>query len=251
MDDGSPDKCPQILDNYAKKDNRIKVIHKENGGIAQARETGLKASTGEFVKFVDDDDILLPKACEICYNKAKKSGADILYHGHYKFNQKSRWNEKRPKNEIITKQQFKNVDIFVWAALYKRSFLEKYNLSFKDLKDRAEDKCFNMMCVAQAKKIQTISDVLYSHRDNVTSASYIFKGRAVILKGIYNVGVVRKYWESYNFLKTKEAKREFLKWALRYGTDDKEICQKIAESIGDMTPAQEKTLNQIRRSVKK
>ena len=56
VDDGSPDNCPQICDDYAKTDSRVKVIHKENGGIMSARKAGLKVATGEYIGFVDGDD---------------------------------------------------------------------------------------------------------------------------------------------------------------------------------------------------
>ena len=58
VDDGSPDNCGQICDEYAKKDNRIKVIHKENGGVSQARNVGIDNSNGEFIAFVDPDDYI-------------------------------------------------------------------------------------------------------------------------------------------------------------------------------------------------
>lgn len=62
VDDGSPDKCPQMCDEWARKDNRIRVIHKENGGLSNARNAGLEAAKGEYIWFVDSDDWLLPNA---------------------------------------------------------------------------------------------------------------------------------------------------------------------------------------------
>ncbi|MGN1123077.1 MAG: glycosyltransferase family 2 protein [Eubacterium sp.] len=56
VDDGSPDNCPQMCDEWAKKDNRIKVIHKENGGVASARNVGIAAATGKYITFIDSDD---------------------------------------------------------------------------------------------------------------------------------------------------------------------------------------------------
>ena len=59
VDDGSPDSCGTICDEYTQKDNRIKVIHKENGGLSSARNAGLGVMTGEFVSFLDSDDFWL------------------------------------------------------------------------------------------------------------------------------------------------------------------------------------------------
>ena len=56
VDDGSPDSCPQMCDEYAKQDTRVKVIHKENAGLGYARNSGLEIATGEYVAFVDSDD---------------------------------------------------------------------------------------------------------------------------------------------------------------------------------------------------
>ena len=58
IDDGSPDNCPQICDEWAKKDSRIKVIHKKNGGLMNAWKDGVVASTGELIAFVDSDDFV-------------------------------------------------------------------------------------------------------------------------------------------------------------------------------------------------
>lgn len=64
VDDGSPDRCPQICDEYAKKDNRIKVIHKKNSGLGAARNTGIDAAKGEYIGFVDSDDWIMPNMYE-------------------------------------------------------------------------------------------------------------------------------------------------------------------------------------------
>ena len=64
VDDGSPDQCPQMCDNYASDDLRIKVIHKKNGGLSDARNAGLRIATGEYVMYVDSDDYIEKNACE-------------------------------------------------------------------------------------------------------------------------------------------------------------------------------------------
>ena len=65
VDDGSPDNCPAICDEYAMQDERIKVIHKENGGLSSARNAGLGIAQGEYICFIDSDDILHPRYCEL------------------------------------------------------------------------------------------------------------------------------------------------------------------------------------------
>lgn len=78
VDDQSPDKCPEICDEYAKKDTRIIAIHQENGGVSSARNAGLRIATGEYIMFVDSDDLLYTGAVELLLYKAKKYKADIV-----------------------------------------------------------------------------------------------------------------------------------------------------------------------------
>ena len=61
VDDGSPDNCPAMCDSWAEKDKRIKVIHKPNGGLSDARNAGLEIATGEYISFIDSDDWILPE----------------------------------------------------------------------------------------------------------------------------------------------------------------------------------------------
>lgn len=77
VDDGSPDRCGEICDEYAKKDARIKVINKKNGGLADARNVALDVMTGEYVVFVDSDDYISPTHIEGLYHLIEKYGADV------------------------------------------------------------------------------------------------------------------------------------------------------------------------------
>ena len=77
IDDGSPDKCGEICDEYAKKDDRIKVFHTENRGISAARNLGIDVARGEYIGFVDSDDWIEPDMYEILFRKAKENNADM------------------------------------------------------------------------------------------------------------------------------------------------------------------------------
>ena len=83
IDDGSPDSCPQICDEWAKKDSRI-IVHKENGGLSSARNAGLDYSTGEFVGFIDSDDWIDLKFFEVLYKNLKSECADVSVVGMWK-----------------------------------------------------------------------------------------------------------------------------------------------------------------------
>ena len=83
IDDGSPDACGEICDEFAKKDSRIKVVHKKNGGLSDARNTGIQNATGEFFLFVDSDDYISHAMVEILYKTIKKHDADMVVCGYY------------------------------------------------------------------------------------------------------------------------------------------------------------------------
>ena len=73
VNDGSPDNCPKICDEYAQKDNRIKVIHKENGGLSDARNAGIDVATGKYITFIDSDDYISNDYVEYMYNLLKQN----------------------------------------------------------------------------------------------------------------------------------------------------------------------------------
>lgn len=84
VDDGSPDGCPAMCDKFASMDNRVHVIHKENGGLSSARNEGLKYVTAEYYMFVDSDDWLDLETCKVCYDEIVASNADCLMFSYTK-----------------------------------------------------------------------------------------------------------------------------------------------------------------------
>ncbi len=77
VDDGSPDNCGELCDNWASRDSRIRVVHKENGGLSSARNAGLDIASGEYIMFLDSDDLLHPQACSHLYQQLKAADAQI------------------------------------------------------------------------------------------------------------------------------------------------------------------------------
>ena len=89
VDDGSPDKCPEICDDYAKIDGRIRVIHKENGGLSDARNTGIREAKGEFVTYIDSDDYIAVDYLETLMELVSEYNADIAVTGIQVLNESS------------------------------------------------------------------------------------------------------------------------------------------------------------------
>ena len=88
VDDGSPDNCGDICEQYAKKDHRIKVVHKKNGGLSSARNAGIDVHTGKYILFVDSDDYIDSKMIEILYQNLQATGADISICDYVPFSDK-------------------------------------------------------------------------------------------------------------------------------------------------------------------
>ncbi len=131
VNDGSPDKCGQMCDEYANIDSRIKVIHKENGGLSDARNAGLKIAIGDYIAFVDSDDYIEPDMLEKLYEACKKyhvkmAGVDLAYVFE---NKNDRVEKSNHTSTVMSSNDFfklmLNVDLFlrtgVWNKLYEKT----------------------------------------------------------------------------------------------------------------------------------
>ena len=110
VDDGSPDDCPAICDAWANKDERIKVMHKENGGASSARNAGLDASSGDYVGFIDGDDIIDNDMYEMLLNNLVFTGADISRCGMVREDDggyKEIWGDEN--SEVFTMNQIQGI----------------------------------------------------------------------------------------------------------------------------------------------
>ncbi len=170
VDDGSPDNCPIICDEYAKKDNRIVVIHKQNGGLSDARNAGMRIAKGKYIGFVDSDDYIEPDMFEKMYQIADKDGSDVVVCNiwldyEYKNCKNSYWplvaNGSVSKDEIYN-YMYKYPSYAV-NKIYKRSFLCENNIDF--IKGYLyEDVPFFTQVMLLAKKVSYCIDNLYFYR---------------------------------------------------------------------------------------
>lgn len=140
VDDGSPDNCGRICDEYAAKDSRIHVIHKKNGGLSDARNSGLNVAKGEYVSFVDSDDVIHPRMLEILHDAIKKDDYDFSMSLHQEVNNSEeipllsnprygfsyRHRELNQEECMYGLMSPAHADLkynYVWNKLYKRSFI--------------------------------------------------------------------------------------------------------------------------------
>lgn len=170
VDDGSPDGCPEICDEYAKTDSRVRVIHKENGGLSSARNAGLDTALGQYIAFVDGDDYIHPKMMENLYAALKETEADIsvcnLQYVDENGNAIPEYSNDVIQNQILNSDEVfqKSVEAYgyyysvVWNKLYKRKVWESYR--FREGKVHEDNFAFHHI-IGQCSKISCIRAVLY------------------------------------------------------------------------------------------
>lgn len=163
VDDGSPDNCPQMCDDWASRDNRIKVIHKSNGGVSSARNEGLNVANGAWIWFVDSDDTVSITALE----KLTKYVDDVDL---VVFNAKVDKLYVKDKNffdDYYFKYQF---GFEPWNKLYKKSIIENNNLKFDTQETIGEDLLFNITYYQYANTYKFTILKYYNYRVREDSA---------------------------------------------------------------------------------
>lgn len=176
VDDGSDDNCPQICDMWSEKDDRIKVIHKQNGGLSDARNAGMKIMNGEFVYFLDSDDYIVEYAIEHMVMTMIENKSDAIAFGYTKIDEagnelsKSMFEGKnysfeseKDKLQFIYKSllQYK-LGWEAWNRMYRASIIRENNLWFEPNKEIfAEDRCFNLYYTLCSQNIICMSERLH------------------------------------------------------------------------------------------
>lgn len=180
VDDGSPDQCPQICDEYAKKDDRVKVIHKENGGLISARNAGLMTAQGEYICYVDSDDWIDLELLEKVYIRAiSPYDADIIIYNMMKqfkakkekcpyFLSEGFYNKNRLQKEVYPymiwdcRKPFYRGMIFPSAGgkIIKRNILTKHYCKNEKIKI-GEDNAYLFECLYYANSMYALPEDLY------------------------------------------------------------------------------------------
>ena len=215
VDDGSPDNCGAICDEYAQKDSRIIVIHKQNGGLSAARNDALKLVTGTWISFVDSDDWCELDLYEKAIAHAEMSNADIVIYSTYKGSLKEAGAETRihpfdmnfetEDKEILFQLQLSVLSRkytpyskaqpwsmgLPWDKLYKASFICDNGLSFPENVKAHEDRIFNICAFQYAKKVSFFDSPLYHWRMNPISIGHKYTPNRVKI----NEEIYREYFK--------------------------------------------------------
>lgn len=187
VNDGSTDKSGEICDEYAQRDPRIQVIHKPNGGVSSARNMGLHHFKGEYVTFVDADDLIDRDFAKKMYENANQNDSDLVFcrFARYVEGNVSLLKEDLPlalqldgekKGKLDFASRFFNSKKYISSSacriLYKRKIVEGFFFN-KDIRI-GEDWMFLLHSIVRAEKISSIHEALYFYRDNLNSATHAF-----------------------------------------------------------------------------
>lgn len=246
VDDGSPDNCGALCDEWAQKDSRIKVVHKENGGLSSARNAGVAVATGAYVGFVDSDDYIHPQMYEKLYEALVENGADISICGCDYVDEETdvpdlNMRTRSPlKKEVLTREQAYRIIsdikdgyafyVTAWNKLYPRRFFDV--LQFKEGFIH-EDEFFVHYLFGCCSRIATIPDELYMY---VQRSGSITKTKVTIrsLHGVYS------YYDRYQFFRARGERRmakdtlyatNMLLTGLLYRMEKKADGQELRETV--------------------
>ena len=206
VDDGSPDNSGILCDRLADADSRIRVVHKPNGGVSSARNTGLEAAKGDFIAFVDADDWLAPDALETYYYAAVSSGADTAGSPHiHSMPWGKEWVEQNALLPgVYGPEEFRAAIVdrllgdrlgrdlfngFIWRFLFSRALIQENQISFEGA--YLEDELFLMEYFCHAQRLVMVEKPLYYYLDNPASVTHRY---------------MKNYMDTYwSFFRRKEA----------------------------------------------
>ncbi len=180
VNDGSPDDCAKICDDYAQLDSRIKVVHKTNGGLLSARKAGLKVATGNYISFVDGDDWVDEYYLDILYKMMDENSSDLVVTGHFReFDGKIEtivpkitgvFPEDEIKSQILPNAIYNGhfcehgISTYVWNKLFKRTLLNKILFDVPNDIIMGEDAAITYAYLTVSKTITISSIPLYYYR---------------------------------------------------------------------------------------
>ena len=171
VNDGSKDGSLAICQEYASKDDRIKVIDKPNGGVSSARNKGLEMAQGDWITFMDSDDWLDEDAFQTYYEAAQRTGADIIKTGYRKINANANVNDNHfewqevalmDKSDALALLQSTGYYAFVWNMLVKSKIAKA--IRFDESTPWLEDQFFGYECLLRADKVTLLPKMVYNYR---------------------------------------------------------------------------------------
>jgi len=238
IDDGSTDTSGELLDNYARRDNRVRVFHQRNKGYGAAMNAGLDAAAGEYIGIVESDDCIKPEMYETLYLEAFRDGLDVVkadayywiedagYVGRIHYKYMDDYYGRVLGDEYRNK--FFDFYMNIWTGIYKREFLAEYDIRFHESPGAAyQDNGFWMQTLCYCRSAKWLNEAFYLYRQDNPAASiksrdkmmamteeFDYLGRVFLERGDYGFLPYCYYYKLYrdkgNFIRiADEHKREF------------------------------------------
>ena len=242
VDDGSKDNCPALCDEWAKKDERIRVIHRENGGLSAARNSGIDAANGEYLAFVDSDDFVSEEFIETLYQACKQTGSQIAQ-CRYEYVDGDKMTKDKEEvtepmevysgREMIKGMSWRDgaYNVVAWNKLYHKSVFEGVRYPEGRIH---EDEATTHKLFYQAEQVAFVYRFLYGYYTGGTSITrdkfskkrldweWAVRNRLTFLKErheieililmykIYMDGTIDLYYKTKEILQDKEAAKELM-----------------------------------------
>lgn len=200
VDDGSPDNSSAILDKFATEDERVKVIHKTNGGVSSARNAGLDIATGEYIMFVDGDDWVEPDYVSYFCKLIKLNGCFIGMGKNNFYMDLGKTLDKMytiSAEEAIKMIYMEQIFVAVWNKIYNATFLKNNNLRFDESIWFGEGMLFNIECLQFLDKVTIGEKSVYHQTVNPNSAMRAFDLNSNFC-GIHSLHLQKKKWLKVN-----------------------------------------------------
>lgn len=219
IDDGSPDRSGEICDEYAVKDSRVRVFHKENGGVSSARALGVREANGEYSIHVDSDDYIAVNMLEKMVEKVQELDCDVLMCDYYeKRGDVIIYNKQQPKSlnpkEILKEMLVCDIHGSLWNKLVKHRLYEEFDLKFYENINAREDLLIWVQLFSKINKVGYLDKAYYYYTvgDNENSltikyttkhyewySNFIYRLKEFLSADkIYDVEIILQ--ETYNYL---------------------------------------------------
>lgn len=197
VDDGSTDRSPAILDDYAEKDSRLRVIHKENRGYGHSMNVGIDAASGEYIGIVESDDCILPDMYESLYSAAKNNDLDLVKSDVIFWWENLQYSCEYHREDLneyygtvldsANRKLFFRFFMNTWTGIYKKSFLNEYNIRHNETPGAAyQDNGFWIQTLSFCRKAMWLKDAFYLYRQDNPLASIKSKSNVMTMVKEYD-----------------------------------------------------------------
>lgn len=222
VDDGSKDSSAMVIDAMARRDGRIRVVHKENGGLSSARNAGIATATADIVCFLDSDDLMVETACDVLKRTFERTDAEVVTYGAHPYPEENgypwlndvlsprRVDYSSFDEDILFKEKSSP---FAWRTACRRTFLDEVGLRFDETLSYGEDQVFQFQLYPRCERVSFIPDKLVKYRVSRKGSfmdTHVGDRKRIAYDHVAIVGRIMLDWKNRGFLK-KHA-RQALDW---------------------------------------